>query len=174
MKILVLGAGRMGHGAVFDLIHNSPGVERVTVADFDFAKAEAVAASVGTDRVDARQIDASNYAEIVELIACGVHLTLFTTGRGSVVGSAISPVIKICANPETFRKLSADMDIDAGRIMEGRGTLDEVGAEIHDRVLAVAGGQRTVSEALGHQEFILTYKAFDPIGPACLPLRRTT
>ncbi|MBP7474004.1 MAG: saccharopine dehydrogenase NADP-binding domain-containing protein [Pyrinomonadaceae bacterium] len=67
MKILVLGAGRMGHGAVFDLIHNSPSVERVTVADFDFAKAEAVAAAVGTDRIDARQIDASNYADIVEL-----------------------------------------------------------------------------------------------------------
>ncbi|MBK8303028.1 MAG: saccharopine dehydrogenase NADP-binding domain-containing protein [Chloracidobacterium sp.] len=43
MKILVLGAGRMGHGAVFDLIHNSPGVDRVTVADFDLEKAEAVA-----------------------------------------------------------------------------------------------------------------------------------
>ncbi|MEQ1643116.1 MAG: saccharopine dehydrogenase C-terminal domain-containing protein [Pyrinomonadaceae bacterium] len=67
MKILVLGAGRMGHGAVFDLIHNSPGVERVTVADFDFAKAKAVAAAVGTDRIDARQIDASNYADVVEL-----------------------------------------------------------------------------------------------------------
>lgn len=114
----------------------------------------------------------SDNAEIVELIACGAHLTLFTTGRGSVVGSAISPVIKVCANPETYRKLSGDMDVDAGRILEGRGTLDEVGQEIFDRVLAVAGGARTVSEALGHQEFILTYKAFDPIGPACLPLRR--
>ena len=67
MRILVLGAGRMGHGAVFDLIHNSSGVERVTVADFDFAKAEAVAAAVGADRIDARQIDASNYADIVKL-----------------------------------------------------------------------------------------------------------
>ena len=67
MKILVLGAGRMGHGAVFDLIHNSPSVERVTVADFDVNKAEAVAALVGTDRVDVRQIDASNYADNVEL-----------------------------------------------------------------------------------------------------------
>ncbi len=116
----------------------------------------------------------SDNAEIVELIACGAHLTLFTTGRGSVVGSAVSPVIKVCANPETYRKLSGDMDVDAGRIMEGRGTLDDVGNEIFDLVLAVAGGQRTVSEALGHQEFILTYKAFDPIGPACLPLRRAS
>jgi lysine 6-dehydrogenase len=68
MKILVLGAGRMGHGAVFDLIHNSPGVTRVTVADFDLAKAEAVASAVGTDRVHARQIDAGNYADVVEIM----------------------------------------------------------------------------------------------------------
>ncbi|MFN3806080.1 UxaA family hydrolase [Asticcacaulis sp.] len=114
----------------------------------------------------------SDNAEIVELIACGAHVTLFTTGRGSVVGSAISPVIKVCANPDTYRKLSEDMDIDAGKIMEGRATLDEVGQEIIDSVLAVAGGAPTKSEALGHQEFILTYKAFDPLGPACLPLRR--
>src|SRR5258708_8005071 len=68
MKILVLGAGRMGHGAVFDLIHNSLGVERVTVADFDLKKAEAVADAVGTQRIDARQIDASNYDDAVELM----------------------------------------------------------------------------------------------------------
>jgi len=115
----------------------------------------------------------SDNAEIVEMIACGAHLTLFTTGRGSVVGSAISPVIKVCANPETYRKLAGDMDIDAGRIMEGRGTLDEVGAEITDLVLRVAAGEQSLSEQMGHQEFILTYKAFDPVGPACLPLRAT-
>jgi altronate hydrolase len=111
----------------------------------------------------------SDNAEIVELIACGAHLTLFTTGRGSVVGSAISPVIKICANPDTARRLAADMDINAGRIVEGEATLEQVGTEIYDKVLAVAAGARSVSETLGHQEFILTYKAFDPIGPHCLP-----
>lgn len=111
----------------------------------------------------------SDNAEIVELIACGSHLTLFTTGRGSVVGSAISPVIKICANPETYEKLSADMDVDAGRILDGRASLDTVGAEIFDRVVATASGERTCSESLGHQEFILTYKSFEPVGPACLP-----
>ena len=47
-------------------------------------------------------------AEIAELIACGAHLILFSTGRGSVVGSAIAPVIKICANPQTFRRMSDD------------------------------------------------------------------
>jgi altronate hydrolase len=110
-------------------------------------------------------------AEIAELIACGAHMTLFTTGRGSVVGSAISPVIKICANPDTYRRMPDDMDIDAGRILNGDATLDEVGGEIFEKVVALASGQRSVSELLGHQEFILTYKSFEPVGPACLPVR---
>ena len=112
----------------------------------------------------------SDNAEIGELIACGCHLILFTTGRGSVVGSAVSPVIKVCANPATYRKLSGDMDIDAGRILEGRGTLDEVGREVFNLTVSVANGARSKSEMLGHQEFILTYKAFEPVGPACLPI----
>jgi altronate hydrolase len=111
----------------------------------------------------------SDNAEIVELIACGSHAVLFVTGRGSVVGSAISPVIKICANPETYRRMAEDMDVDAGRILDGRASLDTVGTEIHDLVLGLARGRRTKSEELGHQEFILTYKSFEPIGPACLP-----
>jgi altronate dehydratase large subunit len=115
----------------------------------------------------------SDNAEIVELMACGAHMTLFTTGRGSVVGSAIAPVIKVCANPDTFRRMTGDMDVDAGRILEGRATLDEVGTEIVDLIQSVASGARTCSEELGHQEFILTYKSFEPIGPACLPVRRT-
>ena len=114
----------------------------------------------------------SDNAEIVELIACGSHVILFTTGRGSVVGSAISPVIKVCANPETYRRLAGDMDVNAGRILEGEASLGEVGEEILGKVIAVASGVRSVSEELGHQEFILTYKAFEPIGPACLPVRQ--
>ena len=68
MKILVLGAGRMGHGAVYDLIYNSPDVQAVTVADFDLTKAEQIAAQIGEGRVLARQIDVSNYADAVDLM----------------------------------------------------------------------------------------------------------
>jgi len=109
-------------------------------------------------------------ATIVEQIACGAQIVLFSTGRGSVVGSAIAPVIKICANPETYRRLAEDMDVDAGRIIEGRGTLNEVGAEIFALIQRVAAGEPTRSEALGHQEFILGYKSFAPLGPSCLPV----
>ena len=108
-------------------------------------------------------------AEIAELIACGSHVILFSTGRGSVVGSAIAPVIKVCANPETWKRMADDMDVDAGRILEGQATLPEVGREIYDLIGRVANGEPTKSETLGHQEFILTYKSFEPLGPACLP-----
>jgi len=109
-------------------------------------------------------------AEIAELIACGSHVILFSTGRGSVVGSAIAPVIKVCANPETWKRMTDDMDVDAGRILEGRATLPEVGAEIFELIQRVGNGEATRSESLGHQEFILTYKSFEPLGPACLPV----
>jgi altronate hydrolase len=112
----------------------------------------------------------SDNAEIVEMMASGAHISLFVTGRGSVVGSAISPVIKICANPETYRDLKDDMDVNAGRIIDEGATLADVGSEIYDLVLDVAAGRPTKSEQLGHAEFILTYKQFEPIGPACLPV----
>ena len=51
MKILVLGAGRMGYGAAYDLIHNSPDVTAVTIADFKGDAAEDAAAKIGTDRI---------------------------------------------------------------------------------------------------------------------------
>ena len=109
-------------------------------------------------------------AEIGELIACGSHVILFATGRGSVVGSAVSPVIKICGNPQTYARLREDMDINAGAVLEGTTTLEQVGRQIYDRVATTASGEPTASEALGHQEFIMTYKSFEPIGPGCLPV----
>src|SRR3546814_20902485 len=102
-------------------------------------------------------------------MSCGAHLTLFTTGRGSVVGSAVAPVIKITGNPETFARMGEDMDIDAGRIMLGDATLDAVGEDIFDLVLTVAGGAPSKSETLGHREFILGYKSIEAVGPACHP-----
>lgn len=110
-------------------------------------------------------------AEIAEIIACGAHLILFTTGRGSVVGSAISPVIKICANPKTYERMKGDMDINAGEILTGESSIERVGDAIFEKVIAVGNGEATCSELLGHQEFVLTYKSFDPIGPSCLPGR---
>ena len=109
-------------------------------------------------------------ATITEQIACGAHIVLFSTGRGSVVGSAIAPVIKICSNPETYRHLEDDMDINAGKIIDEGVTLKNTGLEIFSLIQRVAAGHLTKSEGLGHQEFILGYKSFEPLGPSCLPV----
>lgn len=100
-------------------------------------------------------------SEIIELISCGAHVILFVTGRGSVVGSAISPVLKICANPQTYEDMKDDMDINAGKIITGDSTLEEVGDEIYEEIISTAKGKLTKSEELGHREFVLGYKYFD-------------
>ena len=106
--------------------------------------------------------------EITELIACGSHVTLFATGRGSVVGSAIAPVINICGNQQTYHRMSEDMDVNAGAILEGTSDLEAVSKQIYDLTVHVASGKPSCSEALGHQEFCVTYKSFEPLGPSCL------
>lgn len=68
MKVLVLGAGRMGYGAVYDLIKNSADVENVTVADMDATKAKAVADAVDPARVTPREIDISDYEAARDLM----------------------------------------------------------------------------------------------------------
>lgn len=100
-------------------------------------------------------------SEIVEMIASGCHLILFSTGRGSVVGSAISPVIKICGNPKTYVNLEGDMDINAGKIITQGTSLDEIGAEIVSLIKRMIDGEKTKSEHQGHQEFSLGYKYFE-------------
>jgi altronate dehydratase large subunit len=86
----------------------------------------------------------SDNAEIVELIACGAHITLFTTGRGSVVGSAISPVIKVCANPETYRKLAATWTSTPAASWKAARRSTRSATEIHD--LVARRGRRPAHE----------------------------
>jgi lysine 6-dehydrogenase len=67
MKILVLGAGRMGYGAVYDLAH-SPAVQSITVADVNYHLAQAVAEKIGGTRITPRQIDVADYNATLELM----------------------------------------------------------------------------------------------------------
>ncbi len=90
---------------------------------------------------------------VTELASCGAHIVVFTTGRGTVTGSGIVPVIKVCGNPETYARMSDNMDVNAGSIVEGHKSIDEVGEEILARVVATAQGELTRAEDLGHFEF---------------------
>ena len=103
----------------------------------------------------------NDIAEMIEMIASGAHLILFTTGRGSVAGVAISPVIKICANPYVYDKLADDMDINAGKLIQGKGTIRTIADEVIEYIEAVCSSMPTKPERNGHQEFVLGYKSFE-------------
>ena len=107
---------------------------------------------------------------VTEMVASGCHLILFTTGAGSVVGQAVAPVIKGVSNTRVFERMAGDMDVNGGTIADGVETIEEVGERILAEVVEVASGRETRSEALGHQEFVLSYKTYEPLGPACLPV----
>ncbi len=98
---------------------------------------------------------------IMDLIAAGAQIVLFITGRGSVIGSAVAPLIKVTGNARTFRNMTEDMDFNAGRVLSGELTMDEAAAELMDLIAAVASGEPSKPERLGHREFFLMYKHQD-------------
>lgn len=98
---------------------------------------------------------------IMDLISAGSHIILFITGRGSVIGSPIAPLVKITGNSQTYRNMSDDIDFDAGRLLSGERTLHELGDELLALVIDVAGGALTKPERLGHREYFITYKHQD-------------
>jgi len=91
---------------------------------------------------------------ITGLAAGGCNLLAFTTGRGSAIGFPTVPVIKISSNTNMYRRMTDNMDINAGAIADGEKTVAQVGREIFDFVLEVASGRRTCAERLGHREFV--------------------
>ena len=88
------------------------------------------------------------------LAAGGVNVIAFTTGRGSAIGFPTVPVVKISSNSAIFDTMRDNIDLNAGRVMDGTVTVKQVGREIFERVLAVASGLKTSSESLGHHEFV--------------------
>ncbi len=107
---------------------------------------------------------------ITEMVASGCHLIVFTTGAGSLVGQAVAPVLKGVSNSRVYQRLADDIDVNAGTIADGLESLDRVSERIVEKVIAMACGEPSKSELLGHQEFSLSYKTYEPIGPACLPV----
>lgn len=95
---------------------------------------------------------------IMDLISAGSQIVLFVTGRGSVIGSPIAPLIKITGNSATFRKMEEDMDFDAGRVLSGELNLIQAGHELAEMVVRVAAGKPSKPELLGHREYFIMYK----------------
>ena len=95
---------------------------------------------------------------IMDLISAGSQIILFVTGRGSVIGSPIAPLIKVTGNSRTFRNMQGDIDFDAGCVLDGSATLDEAASSLEKLVADTAAGIPTKPEKLGHREYFIMYK----------------
>jgi len=87
------------------------------------------------------------------LAAGGAHIIIFTTGRGTPMGFATVPVIKVCASPKTVHVMKENIDVDISPFFFGKISLSEAGMMVFDSVIKTAGGKLTKSEILGHREF---------------------
>ena len=111
--------------------------------------ADAVAAGQGLVFMDAPSFDPVG---ATAQVAGGANVMVFTTGRGSAFGCKPTPSIKVADNTRLFLNMPDDMDINAGTILDGTESVEQVGERIFEEILAVASGRRTKSELLGYGE----------------------
>lgn len=79
---------------------------------------------------------------VTNLMAAGCHMILFTTGRGTPLGTGI-PTVKIATNPHLAQKKHGWIDFDASA-----GNLEQ----LQTYLLQVANGTQTKNEQYGYEE----------------------
>jgi altronate dehydratase len=88
------------------------------------------------------------------LVAAGATVVVFTTGRGSTIGNAIAPVIKLASNNDVFGRMSGDIDLSAGDVLEGTASISDIGERVFDHIQSVASGETPAkAEVHKHREF---------------------
>jgi altronate hydrolase len=88
------------------------------------------------------------------LVGAGATVVVFTTGRGTTIGNAITPVIKLASNTPVFERMSRDLDLSAGGVIDGTETIDQVGARVFEQMRRVASGDvQAKAEEHKHREF---------------------
>ncbi len=75
------------------------------------------------------------------LVAAGATIVVFTTGNGTKIGNAITPVVKLASNNRVFEKMSNDLDISAGNVIEGTESITDVGTRLFEHLRRVASGE---------------------------------
>ena len=130
--ILEKSLGAAAKGGTTNLVDVYPYAEAITEKGFVF-------------------MDTPGYdpASITGMVAGGANITCFTTGRGSVFGGKPVPCLKLATNTRMYDRMVGDMDINCGRIVDGEATIQDMGQEIFDRILATASGELAKSEVLG-------------------------
>ncbi|MFP4058328.1 MAG: UxaA family hydrolase [Candidatus Brocadiia bacterium] len=92
---------------------------------------------------------------IAGMAAGGATLVLFTTGRGTPLGCAVAPVIKIASNTALAQRMGENVDFNAGRVADGAARLEDAAEQLWSLLLEVAAGRLARAEELGHREFAI-------------------
>jgi len=90
--------------------------------------------------------DPNDSEGVMDLLSSGAQIILFVTGRGSVIGCPVSPLIKITGNPDTFEKMRDDIDVNAGKILTGELAFEEAADALQDLVIRMCKGEKTINE----------------------------
>ncbi len=96
-------------------------------------------------------------SSVTSMVAGGATVVVFTTGRGTPTGHALTPVLKVTGNRETAQRMKDNMDVDVSGIIEGTLSIDQAGAKLVEEVLEVANGRKTKAEALGFSDIAVDH-----------------
>ena len=86
------------------------------------------------------------------LAAAGSHAIIMTTGRGSPCGNPVSPVIKICGNPNTCDWMASNIDVDASKVITEGESIEKLGKDLWDKLVKTLNGKETHAEILGFND----------------------
>jgi altronate hydrolase len=88
-------------------------------------------------------------------VGAGANVVVFTTGLGTPTGNPVAPVIKVSTNTILAQRMKDIIDLDAGPIIQGDATVEQIGSALLDLILDVASGKKhTKAEGLGQNDFI--------------------
>ena len=137
--ILEKSLGAAAKGGTTNLVDVFPYAEPITAKGFVF-------------------MDTPGYdpASVTGMVAGGANVVCFTTGRGSVFGCKPVPSLKLATNSVMYQRMQDDMDVNCGRIVDGDASIEEVGQEIFDKIIATVSGEQSRSEVhgFGEDEFV--------------------
>ena len=89
------------------------------------------------------------------MAAGGSQVCLFTTGKGSPLGNAVCPVIKVCGDSGTNERMADNIDFSSTELGAGTASAEELGERLFRMLIDVSSGQLTNAEIIGHQEFAI-------------------
>ncbi len=105
-----------------------------------------------------------NYLEgIAGQVAAGCTMILFTTGNGSITNFPFVPTMKLMTNSGRYNMLAREMDVNAGRYLDGT-PMETLGSETFELLVRLASGERSAGERVGYPQVQL-WRDWPQTGP---------